>query len=224
MSEPSGPTQQFYTRWAKLYDLVAVRTPGIGTIRRAAVDRLDPQPGDTVVEMGCGSGANLPILREQVGPEGRVIGVDMSPGVLGVASNRVDRRGWANVHVVRGDATRPPLEASEIDCVFASLVVGMFADPAAVVDGWADLVGPGGRLGLLDLARSSHQRARPLNGLFRLFVTTANPKSVRQSDEPLARLDRRVAAAHRRLGERCSDARHDTRGLGFARLSGGTVD
>lgn len=224
MSEPTGSTQQFYTRWARLYDLVAVRTPGIRAVRRAAVDQLNAQPGDTVVEMGTGSGANLPILREAVGPEGRVVGVDVSPGVLGVARDRIDSHGWQNVHVVRGDATRPPLETSAVDCVFASLVVGMFDEPAAVVDSWADLVGPGGRIGLFDLARSSQRRARPLNGLFRLFVTTANPKSVRKSAEPLGRLDRRVAAAHRRLGERCSDATHETRGLGFARLSGGTID
>ena len=223
MSEPTGSTQQFYTRWARLYDLVAVHTPGIRTVRRAAVDRLAAQPGDTVVEMGCGSGANLPLLYEAVGPEGQVIGVDMSPGVLGVARNRIDRHGWQNVHVVRGDATRLPLD-SGVDCVFASLVVGMFDDPAEVIDGWADMVGSGGRLGLLDLARSSQQQARQLNGLFRLFVTNANPKSVKLSDDPMGRLDRRVAAAHRRLGERCSDAVHDTRAQGFARLSGGTVD
>jgi len=223
MSEPIGSTQRFYTRWARLYDLVAVKTPGIKRVRRAAVDRLEPQPGDTVVEMGCGSGANLSILRERVGSEGRVVGIDMSPGVLGVARERVDRHRWANVHVIRGDATRPPLD-EDVDCVFASLVVSMFDDPATVVDRWADLVGPGGRLGLLDLARSSRQGARPLNGLFRLFVTYANPQSVRESDEPLGRLDRRVATAHRQLGERCSDATHDARALGFARISGGTVD
>ena len=223
MSEPTGSTQQFYTRWARLYDLVAVKTPGIGAIRRAAIEQLDPQPGDTVVEMGTGSGANLPILRERVGPEGQVIGVDMSPGVLSVAQNRADRHGWANVHVVRGDATEPPLSEG-VDCVFASLVVGMFSEPASVVDTWGDLVGPGGRIGLFDLARSSRRVARPLNGLFRAFVRRANPRSVRESADPLGRLDRRVAAAHRRVDERCSDALYDTRVLGFARLSGGTVE
>jgi ubiquinone/menaquinone biosynthesis C-methylase UbiE len=228
MSDPIGPTQRFYTRWAWLYDVVAVYTPGVGSLRRAAVDLLEPQPGDTVVEMGCGSGANLPLFRERVGPEGLVIGVDFSPGVLSVAAKRVDRNGWDNVHIVRGDATEPPLggatEGRKIDCLFASLVVGMFADPATVVDDWARLVGPDGRLGLMDLARSSRPVARPLNGLFRRFVTTANPRSVRQSTSPLATLDRRVARAHRALDEQCSDAQYDTRALGFARLSAGTVD
>jgi len=222
MAEPVGSTQRFYTRWARLYDLAAVHTPGIGSLRRAAVDRLALQPGDTVVEMGCGTGANLPLLRQRVGSEGQVIGVDVSPGVLSVASSRVDRNGWANVHVVRGDATEPPIDRG--DAVFASLVAGMVDDPAGMVDGWADLVDSGGRLGLLDLARSSNPRARLLNGLFRRFVTTANPRSVRESTAPLATLDRRVAAAHRQLHERCSDAESETRALGFARLSAGTVD
>ncbi len=224
MAAPVGSTQRFYTRWARLYDLVAVHTPGIGSLRRVAVDHLDPQPGETVVEMGCGTGANLPLLAERVGSEGRVIGVDVSPGVLSVASNRVDRNGWANVHIVRGDATQLPLDKGAVDCVFASLVAGMFVEPAAVVDEWATLVGSSGRLGLLDLARSSDRRARPLNGLFRRFVTTANPRSVRESTAPLATLDRRVAAAHRQLHERCSDAASETQALGFARLSAGTVD
>ena len=224
MSDPVGPTQRFYTRWARLYDLAAVHTPGIGSLRAAAIDHLDLQPGETVVEMGCGTGANLPLLRDRVGPEGRVIGVDVSPGVLRVAADRIDRAGWENVDVLRGDGSRPPLDAEAVNAVFASLVVSMFDDPAAVVDQWAGLVGSGGRLGLLDLARSSTPVARPLNGLFRRFVTTANPRSVRQSAAPLTTLDRRVAAAHRRLQDRCSDATAGTRALGFARLSGGTVD
>ena len=224
MAGSIGQTQRFYTRWARLYDLLAVHTPGIGSLRRAAVDRLDLQPGETVVEMGCGTGANLPLLRDRVGSEGRVLGVDVSPGVLRVAADRIDRAGWQNVGVLRGDATRPPLGDGEVDAVFASLVAGMLAEPAAVVDDWAALVGSGGRLGLFDLARSSNRRARQLNGLFRLFVTTANPRSVRQSTAPLATLDRRVVAAHRQLHERCSDAATERRALGFARLSGGTVD
>jgi len=223
MAEPVGSTQQFYTRWARLYDLAARYTPGIGSLRRAAVDRLALQPGDTVVEMGCGTGANLPLLRQQVGSKGHVIGVDVTPAVLGVAAERVDRAGWNNVSVLRGDATQSPV-AGEVDAVLASLISGVVEDPAGMVDEWAALAGSGGRLGLLDLARSSDRRARPLNGLFRRFVTTANPRSVRESTAPLTTLDRRVAAAHRQLHERCSDADTETRALGFARLSAGTVD
>ena len=100
--------QAFYGRWARLYDLIA-RVPGVGVWRAAAADALALEPGDTVLEMGCGTGANLPYLRERVGPEGQVIGVDLTSGMLDVARERVERRGWANVSLVRADASRPPV-------------------------------------------------------------------------------------------------------------------
>ncbi len=227
MSESDGvaATQEFYTRWARAYDFVARRTPGVGGLREAAADALAPARGDTVVEMGCGTGANLPYLRERVGPEGRVVGVDFTPGVVRVARDRVAAEGWENVGVVRGDATRPPVAASEVDAVFASFVSGMLADPAAAVRDWASLAGPGGRVGLLDLARSTRSSGAPLNLLFRGLVVASAPPGSRfgTAASPTRSLDRRVAAAHRQLRSSCSDLARDVRALGFARLSAGTV-
>jgi ubiquinone/menaquinone biosynthesis C-methylase UbiE len=215
-------TQGFYTRWAQLYDAVATRAPGVGRLRESAVAALAPGPGDVVVDLGCGTGANFPYLRERVGPEGTVVGVDFTPGMLARADARVRREGWSNVHVVRGDATRPPVERA--DAVFASFLVGMLSDPAAAVRDWASLVGAGGRLGLLDLARSAGS-GRPLNGLFRAFVLASSPPGTRSrhADSPTAVLDRRVAEAHRTLLDACEGRTHETRALGFARLSAGRV-
>ena len=133
-----GATQRFYGRWARLYDLVAT-APGVDSWRERTVDALDLEPGDTVVEMGCGTGANFPHLREAVGPEGRVVGVDLTRGMLRRASERVDREGWDNVELVQADATRPPV-AGPVDAVLATFVVGMFADPRPAVDGWVDVL------------------------------------------------------------------------------------
>jgi ubiquinone/menaquinone biosynthesis C-methylase UbiE len=218
-------TQSFYSRWARLYDALATRTPGIGSLRARAADRLDLGPGDTVVEMGCGTGANFRHLRERVGPTGTVVGVDFTPGMVATARRRVAREGWENVHVVRADATRPPLRPGDADALLASFVVGMVRDPSAVVDDWLDLVGPGGRVALLDLARSTRRVGRPLNAAFRAFVLASSPPGsrFRPDDSPAAVLDRRVAAAHRRLFARCDDAVHSTHALGFARLSSGRV-
>jgi ubiquinone/menaquinone biosynthesis C-methylase UbiE len=216
-------TQGFYSRWARLYDALASHTPGIGSLRARAADRLGLQPGDTVVEMGCGTGANFPYLRERVGPAGTVVGVDLTPGMLGPARARIEREGWANVHVVAGDAARPPVR--EADAVFASFVSGMLGEPAAVVDDWADLVGPGGRVGLLDLARSTSTLGRPVNALFTGLVFAGLP-SKRPADALAAprTLDGRVVAAQRALRDRCRDVRYSTHALGFARLAAGTVE
>lgn len=162
--------QSFYSRWATGYDLLATYAPGVRRVRRRAVDALDPAPGDVVVDVGCGTGANLPFLREAVGPEGRVVGVDFSPGVVARARDRAAR--WRNVAVVRGDARSLP--ASEPDAVFASFLVGMLADPACVLDDWLDAVGPDGRVGLLHLS-SSEGRGRPLNPVYAALVNAAAP-------------------------------------------------
>lgn len=214
-------TQDFYSRWAAPYDLLATCAPGVGRIRTAAVDALDPSPGDTVLELGCGTGANFPALREAVGPDGTVVGVDLTAGMLRRAQARIDREGWTNVHAVRGDAAHPPV--GTVDAVFASFLVGMLADPDAAVSTWLDHLRSGGRVALLDLARSTRPVGGALNPLFRAFVLASSPPGTRRShdESPTRVLDRRVAAAHRTLLTACDATVHETRALGFVRVSAG---
>jgi ubiquinone/menaquinone biosynthesis C-methylase UbiE len=212
---------RFYTRWAGVYDLLASAAPGIGTVRRRAVDALAPDPGETVVEMGCGTGANLPYLREAVGPEGTVIGVDLAGGVLERARSRIDRAGWRNVHLVRGDATRPPLRGA--DALLATFVVGMFGEPDEVVDRWCDLLGPGGRIALLNARRSGHPLAVPLNLGFRGFVRLGAPGKRLARGSPARDLERSVGAAQGVLRARCGTFRRESLAGGYLTLASGRV-
>ncbi|WP_313692187.1 class I SAM-dependent methyltransferase [Halorarum halobium] len=213
---------EFYTTFSTLYDALARHGPGVGRLREALADALAPAPGDTVVELGCGTGANHPHFRDLIGPAGRYVGVDFSPGVLDVAS---DRERAAGAAFVRADATRPPIRSASVDACCSAFVSGMLAEPAAAVRTWADLVGPGGRLALLDLARTTRPGWRLLNPGFRLFVRLGSPPGGANpfDGSPTARLDERVAAAHRELGTRCSDVTTATLAGGFARVSAGTV-
>jgi len=126
-----------YGRWARVYDWFARATASVGGVRRGCVDALELDPGDTVVEFGCGPGVNLPALRGAVGPTGRVVGVDITGPMLGRARGLVDRRGWENVSLVRGDATQPPVSAA--DGVLATFVTSLFPDAYDVVDRWCGL-------------------------------------------------------------------------------------
>lgn len=218
---PSAVAQSFYSRWAVFYDAIARGAPGVGRVRTDAADALKLERGDTVVEMGCGTGANLPSLAARVGSEGTVVGIDFSPGVLDVARRRVDDA--PNVHLVRADATRPPV--ADADAVLATFVSGMFDDPAAVVSSWADLVGSGGRLCLVDLAETTHPSWRRLNSVFRALVrATAPPRTRTMRESPTEMLNDRLVSAHRELESTCRVTHQTTHAFGFARVRAGIVE
>jgi len=217
MSDDVAATQSFYGRWARVYDWVAT-APGVESWRTRAVGSLDLAPGETVVEMGCGTGANFANLREAVGPDGRVVGVDLTEGMLRRAGERVDREGWDNVDLVRADATRPPV-SGPVDAVLATFVVGMFADPRPAVDAWVDLLAPGGRVALLNAGRSDRPLARPLNLGFRAFVRAAAPG--RRGVSPTRSLERRVATARDQVHRRCPETGFEEFGGGYLGLQWG---
>jgi len=216
----AAAARAFYSRWAPGYDALATHAPGIGRLRTTLVDALDPASGDVVVDVGCGTGATIPYLRERVGPEGRVVGVDFAPGAVARARARIERADWTNVTVCRGDATRLPLR--EADAVVASFLVGMLPDPSATVGEWLDDLDPQ-RIALLDLARSHRLPGRPLNPLFRAVVRVSAPPGTadHHGESPARVLDRRVATAHRTVLRRCRETLHETRVGGFAYVSAG---
>jgi ubiquinone/menaquinone biosynthesis C-methylase UbiE len=65
-------------------------------VRRRAVAWLAPRPGDTVLDVGCGTGLSFELLQSAVGKEGRIIGIEQSPEMIDLARQRVARHGWHN--------------------------------------------------------------------------------------------------------------------------------
>lgn len=223
MSGDATAAQRFYGRWADLYDVLARSTPGLGRLRGRAADALALEPGDTVVEMGCGTGANFPHLRERVGPSGRVVGVDFTRGMLDRGRDRIDREGWENVHLVQADAAGIEFR-EDVDAILATFVVGMLADPDRTVRSWADTVAPGGRLALLDAAQTTRWFGWPVNRAFRGLVVASSPERIDRYDRsPWTVLDDRVAAARRALRERTDETTHSEHALGVVRITGGRV-
>lgn len=237
----AASVQSFYGRWATLYDGLARFTPGIGRLRREAAAALDLDRGDTVVDLGCGTGANLPYLREAVGPTGAVVGVDLTRGMLDRARRLVDAAGWRNVHVVQGDATRPPVAGgggdpvidgvAGIDGVLASFVVGMLADPASAVADWCALATPDGagedpgHVVLVDAALSDRPIARPANAGFRALTVLSTPPTFRFRYDPSPHdvLRDRVHAARDALREHAAATYHREHLLGVVRVTGGRI-
>ena len=212
-------SRAFYGRWAGVYDSLAA-APGVRSWRERATAALELAPNDTVVEMGCGTGANVPHLRERVADGGRVLGVDVTRGMLRRARTHADRTGQS-IHYVQGDASCPPI--STADAVLATFVVGIFTDPATVVRRWCDLVGTGGRMALLNFQRSDRPLVAPLNIAFEAFVRLSAPGGRLSRSSQAPDFERRVEAARDALRERTADIRFETFAGGYVGLLSGQV-
>ncbi len=103
MPKPRKPTP--YTVSARLYDLISFEWPVYRAGRTAAIDLLALPPGSRVLDIGCGTGLNFPLLQKQVGPSGSIVGIDASTHMLEQARRRCDRAGWSNVELIAADAT-----------------------------------------------------------------------------------------------------------------------
>src|SRR5262249_2818333 len=138
-----------YDRLAPIYRALSAAFLLRPSIRRAAIDALRLAPGASVLDLGCGSGANLAALSRRVGPSGRVVGTDVSAGMLRGAEAVVGREALANVELLRQDAGEPAVEG-RFDAVLFSLSYPVMADrPATLGAAWSSLR-PGGRLVIMD--------------------------------------------------------------------------
>ena len=117
--------------------------------RKTAVDRLAVEPGGRVLEIGCGTGRNLPYLRDSVGPAGRVYGVDLSAGMLARARDLCTGNRWSNIELVQCDAA-DYIAPEPLDGVLFGLSYNTMPHHLAVLrHAWSQLR-PGGRLVIMD--------------------------------------------------------------------------
>lgn len=98
-----------YQRLAAQYDYATRR---IEPVRQVAIDALSLQPGQRVLDVACGTGKSFQLLREAVGPEGEVVGVEQSPDMLEQARERVREAGWDNVQLIESSVETADLQGS----------------------------------------------------------------------------------------------------------------
>jgi demethylmenaquinone methyltransferase/2-methoxy-6-polyprenyl-1,4-benzoquinol methylase len=103
-----------------------------------------------VVEIGCGTGLNFPLIEQEIGPNGRIIGVDMTDAMLAQARHRIESGGWTNVSLVQADVTEFEFP-SGIDSILATYAHSLLPDCAGVIARGAAALSKGGRWVVLDV-------------------------------------------------------------------------
>lgn len=117
--------------------------------RYANLAVLDPRPGETVLDLGCGNGKLLPELDRAMTGRGRIVGVDMSPDMLGMAAEAT--RGLETVELRAGDALAIPLPDASVDRIVSIQVFEYIADLAPALAECARVLRPGGLLVIGDM-------------------------------------------------------------------------
>jgi ubiquinone/menaquinone biosynthesis C-methylase UbiE len=147
-------TRTTYDRLSRWYDLISGRSEK--RLTYATLERLSPKNGETVLEIGPGTGHALVHLAQAVEPSGKVYGLDLSPGMLQVARQRVQRAEQAAmVHLIRGDGTSLPFPAGYFDAILISFTLELFDEveiPVVLAECWRVLK-MSARLGVVSLSR-----------------------------------------------------------------------
>jgi SAM-dependent methyltransferase len=108
-------------------------------------------PGEMVLDLGCGSGTDLLIAAQMVGPRGRAIGVDMTDSMLSRARESAATMGLENVELHQSLIESLPVEDAAVDVVISNGVIDLVPDKDAVFDEIDRVLRPGGRLQIADV-------------------------------------------------------------------------
>ena len=153
MTRPASEPADEATR--RKHDIAGVFDRGAATYDQTGVDFFTPfgrelvararlQPGERVLDLGCGRGAVLFAALAAVGPSGAVTGIDLAETM--VALTRAEAAAHPNVTVEVGDAEDPGFPAASFDAILAGLVLFLLPDLAGALPRYAELLAPGGRL------------------------------------------------------------------------------
>jgi demethylmenaquinone methyltransferase/2-methoxy-6-polyprenyl-1,4-benzoquinol methylase len=143
-----------YRKKAKHYDITSRFYPVPGYPQRAqrlrAVQALGLRPGDTVVDIACGTGLNFSLIEKAIGPNGRIVGVDLTDAMLAQAQRRIETNGWSNISLVQADAAEFDFP-TEVDAILSTYALSQVPECGDVIARGAAALSPGGRWVVLDL-------------------------------------------------------------------------
>lgn len=125
---------------------------------KMALERLSVSEGETVLEIGFGTGHCVKRIAESVGPKGKAYGIDISTGMMEISKERIEKAGLEDrVKLFCGDAANLPFDDSVFDAVFMSFTLELFDIPEIpkVLEEIKRVLKPGGRLGVASMSKEN---------------------------------------------------------------------
>ena len=138
-----------YDFTANLYYLIGFRET---RYRKMAISQLRLKPGDSVIEIGCGTGLNFKYVRQLIGDAGCLTGIDLTDAMLTQAESRIKRNAWKNIRLVQCDAAEYVFPANT-DAVYSTFALTLVPEYQAVIERAWGALADGGRFVLLDFKK-----------------------------------------------------------------------
>lgn len=140
-----------YDYVVRLFDFFSLFGFNISGWRMKAISALNLQPGDTVVDLGCGTGLNFQLLHQAVTSTGKIFAVDLSDAMLDQARQIIALNKWTNIQLICADAAQfmfPP----KVNAIVSTYTLTLVPDCERVISNAYKSLSPGGRLVILDMA------------------------------------------------------------------------
>jgi len=153
-------TRSYYNKIARVYDLLAERSER--PMREAGLRLLAAADGERVLEIGFGTGHCLIELAGAVGPNGKVLGIDLSEAMRDLAAKLIAEEGLEDrVELTCGDAEKLPYESGSLDAIFTSFTLELFDTPdiPKVLAECRRVLRPGGRISVVAVSKEGRQGA-----------------------------------------------------------------
>lgn len=179
MPEESGRYSGFWDILAPIWDYGLSISGLKEKYRGMAVDKLNLNRGDTVLDLACGSGLNFKYLQERVGREGKIVGLDYSSKMLEEARRKIEKNNWDNVELIEEDAANFDLD-DEVDGVFCTWAMVSIPNYKKALKNSLNVLKDWGEYVVLDFKESSGYVGKILNPIYRLMFSATHQDITRK--------------------------------------------